>query len=82
MEKDEIKTRVIEKLKEVSAFSEYEDIKESEPLRDLGLDSLDAVELMMNLESEFSIGISDDEAEKIENETVEDLINYVYDRVK
>ena len=82
MEKDEVKIRVIAKLKEVSAFSEYEDIKEKDTLRDLGLDSLDAVELMMNLESEFGVGIPDEDAEKIENETVEDLINYIYAKMK
>ena len=38
---------------------------ESSFLDDLGADSLDSVELVMSLEEEFDIEISDDEAEKI-----------------
>jgi len=42
---------------------------------DLGADSLDQVELIMALEEEFDISISDDEAEKII--TVQDAIDYI-----
>ncbi|TDI47158.1 MAG: acyl carrier protein [Acidobacteria bacterium] len=42
---------------------------------DLGADSLDTVELVMALEEEFSIEISDDDAEKIM--TVQDAVSYV-----
>ena len=42
---------------------------------DLGADSLDTVELVMALEEEFSIEISDDDAEKIL--TVQDAVTYV-----
>jgi len=42
---------------------------------DLGADSLDQVELVMALEEEFNIEISDEEAEKIK--TVQDAINYI-----
>ncbi|MCZ6600969.1 MAG: acyl carrier protein [Acidobacteria bacterium] len=42
---------------------------------DLGADSLDTVELVMALEEEFSIEISDDDAEKIM--TVQDAVTYV-----
>jgi acyl carrier protein len=42
---------------------------------DLGADSLDTVELVMALEEEFDIEISDEEAEKIQ--TVKDAITYV-----
>ena len=42
---------------------------------DLGADSLDTVELVMALEEEFSIEISDDDAEKIM--TVHDAVTYV-----
>ena len=38
---------------------------ESSFIDDLGADSLDTVELVMSLEEEFDIEISDDEAEKI-----------------
>ncbi len=42
---------------------------------DLGADSLDQVELVMALEEEFNIEISDEEAEKIK--TVQDAVTYI-----
>ena len=42
---------------------------------DLGADSLDVVELVMELEDEFDMEISDDDAEKIV--TVGDAVNYI-----
>ena len=42
---------------------------------DLGADSLDTVELVMNIEEEFEIEIPDDEA--AEMRTVKSVLNYV-----
>lgn len=42
---------------------------------DLGADSIDAVELIMNIEDEFSIQVSDEEAQNIK--TVGDLVKYI-----
>ncbi|GEN30396.1 acyl carrier protein [Cerasibacillus quisquiliarum] len=42
---------------------------------DLEADSLDVVELVMELEDEFDMEIADDEAEKIQ--TVGDAVNYI-----
>lgn len=42
---------------------------------DLNADSLDVVELIMELEDEFNIEISDEDAEKIS--TVGDVLNYI-----
>ena len=47
---------------------------------DLGADSLDTVELIMEFEKEFNISIPDDQAEKIT--TVGDAIKYVEDNAK
>ena len=44
---------------------------------DLGADSLDIVELIMGLETEFDIEIPDEEAEKIS--TGGDAVNYIKD---
>ncbi|WP_174733895.1 acyl carrier protein [Mesobacillus harenae] len=46
---------------------------------DLGADSLDVVELVMELEDEFNMEISDDDAEKIS--TVGDAVNYINSQV-
>ncbi|QCK82499.1 acyl carrier protein [Geobacillus kaustophilus NBRC 102445] len=46
---------------------------------DLGADSLDIVELVMELEDEFNMEISDEEAEKIV--TVGDAVNYIKSRL-
>ena len=42
---------------------------------DLGADSLDVVELVMALEEEFSLEISDEDAEKLT--TVKQVIDYI-----
>ena len=44
-------------------------------IEDLGADSLDIVELVMALEEEFNIEISDEDAEKIR--TVKDVVTYI-----
>jgi acyl carrier protein len=53
-----------------------EDVKEAASfIEDLGADSLDIVELVMALEEEYDIEISDEDAEKIQ--TVGDAVNYI-----
>lgn len=47
--------------------------------RDFELDSLDTVELIMNVEDEFGIEIPDEDAEKIV--TVQDAYEYLYKRL-
>ena len=47
---------------------------------DLGADSLDTVELIMELEKEFDVQIPDDQAEKIA--TVGDAIAYIENATK
>jgi acyl carrier protein len=48
---------------------------ESNFKEDLDADSLDVVELVMELEDEFDLEISDEDAEKIA--TVGDVVNYI-----
>jgi acyl carrier protein len=48
---------------------------ESSFKEDLGADSLDVVELVMELEDEFDMEISDEDAEKINS--VADVVNYI-----
>jgi len=49
-------------------------------IEDLGVDSLDTVELIMAFEEEFGIEVSDDDAEKAR--TVEDIIVYLAKRIE
>ena len=44
-------------------------------IEDLGADSLDMVEMLMNLEDEFGVSIPDEEAGNIK--TVKDLVDFV-----
>ncbi|XP_031575255.1 uncharacterized protein LOC116308882 [Actinia tenebrosa] len=48
---------------------------ESHFIKDLGLDSLDVVEIVMAFEDEFAVEISDEEAEKIN--TIKDAVEFL-----
>ncbi|MGD8375880.1 MAG: acyl carrier protein [Acidobacteriota bacterium] len=62
------------------AVSEEEVKPQASFVDDLGADSLDTVELVMALEEEFNIEISDEDAEKIK--TVSDAIAYIQQNAK
>lgn len=68
---DDVKAVIVEQLS-VNA----DEVKlESKFVEDLGADSLDVVELVMELENKFNIEIPDEEAEKIS--TVKDVVDYI-----
>lgn len=71
---DKIKAIIVEQL----GVDESEVTPEAHFIDDLGADSLDTVELVMALEEEFNIEISDEEAEKIQ--TVRDVVNFIESR--
>lgn len=66
-----VKAIIVDKL----GVDESEVKPEATFTNDLGADSLDTVELIMELEKEFNVTIPDDQAEKIA--TVGDAIAYV-----
>jgi len=70
-----VERRVIEIIVEQLGVSEEEVTMEASFIDDLGADSLDLVELIMAMEEEFGIEISDEDAEKIQ--TVQDVVNYI-----
>lgn len=78
MEKS-VERRVIEIIVEQLGVSEEEVTSEASFVDDLGADSLDLVELIMAMEEEFGLEISDEDAEKIQ--TVQDVINYINERI-
>jgi acyl carrier protein len=60
--------------------AEDEITPESSFIEDLGADSLDLVELIMSMEDEFGLEISDEDAESII--TVQDATNFIMERKK
>src|SRR4029450_3222971 len=70
-----VQTRVKEIVCEQLGVSEEEVTPEASFIEDLGADSLDIVELVMALEEEYEMEISDEDAEKIK--TVQDVITYI-----
>jgi acyl carrier protein len=70
-----IEKRVKEIIVEQLGVNENEVTPEAKFVDDLGADSLDLVELVMALEEEYNIEISDEDAEKIL--TVGDVIEYI-----
>lgn len=53
---------------------------ESSIIDDLGADSIDLIELIMNLEEEYGISIADEEAVKLK--TVGDVVDFVNSQVE
>lgn len=49
-------------------------------IEDLGIDSLDTLEMLMALEDEYGIQISNEDAQELK--TVEDIVKYIEARVK
>ena len=66
-----VKAIIVEKL----GVEENEVTMEASFTNDLGADSLDTVELIMEFEKEFGLSIPDEEAEKIT--TVGDAVAYI-----
>ena len=68
---DKIKDIIIEQLQ----VEESDVNMDTNLMKDLSADSLDAVEIIMAIEDEYGIEIPDEEAEKMQ--TVGDLVSYV-----
>jgi acyl carrier protein len=71
-----VKSIIVEKL----GVEESEVTHEASFTNDLGADSLDTVELIMEFEKEFNVSIPDDQAENIQ--TVGQAITYLEENVK
>jgi acyl carrier protein len=73
----DVNSRVVAIIVDKLGVDESEVTAEASFTNDLGADSLDTVELIMEFEKEFNIAIPDDQAEKIA--TVGDAVKYIED---
>ncbi len=73
---EKVKAIIVDKL----SVDEADVKNEASFANDLGADSLDTVELIMEFEKQFKVTIPDDEAEKIS--TVGDAVKYIEEHVK
>ena len=71
----DVESRVREIISEQLGVAANEVTPEASFIEDLGADSLDIVELVMALEEEYGMEISDEDAEKIR--TVKDVVSYI-----
>jgi len=71
----EVRTKVVSIIVDKLGVEESEVTNEASFTNDLGADSLDTVELIMEFEKEFNLSIPDEEAEKIE--TVGNAVTYI-----
>ena len=67
--------KVAELLSEQLGISKSEIALVSDVIKDLGADSLDVVQLLMSLEEDFGITVSEEEASNLK--TVEDIIKLI-----
>jgi acyl carrier protein len=75
-----VRDRVIEIVCEQMGASKEKVNEQTSFINDLGADSLDTVELVMEFEDEFDLNIPDEDAEKIQ--TVGDAIKYIENHVQ
>lgn len=71
----DVKQKVTEIIVKKLGVEESQVTESASFTKDLGADSLDTVELIMEFEKEFDISIDEADAEKIQ--TVGDVINYL-----
>lgn len=77
---DEVRTKVYDIIVNKIGVAKDQIQDESKFTDDLGADSLDTVELVMEFEKEFAIHIPDEDSEKIS--TVKNAIDYILEKTK
>ena len=77
---EEIRSKVVDTIAKSFKLDPTSVTNEKSFTEDLGADSLETVELVMALEEEFGIEISDEDAEKIR--TVGDAVDFIKDNAE
>lgn len=80
MAENEVAERIMEIVAEKLGKPKEDLTPEKSLIKDLGADSLDMVELMMDVEDEFDLAIPEGEAQKIV--TIADAIKYVEEHTR
>jgi acyl carrier protein len=76
----DIPKKVTEILVEKLGIAESEITPDANFVKDLGIDSLDYAEIVMEFEQSFDIRIPDDDAEKLQ--TFSEAVNYINSKIK
>lgn len=79
MDRTEIMSKITEILSQQLGVREKDITMNADLFNDLGADSLDDLEIAMDLEDEFDIEIEEDECNDVHS--VEDLINLIVDKI-
>lgn len=77
---EDIKKKITQILVEKLGIAETEVTSDANFIKDLGIDSLDYAELVMEFEQAFDIRIPDNEAEKLQ--TIKEAIRYIDGKVE
>jgi acyl carrier protein len=80
MTRDEIQLAVVEAIKKVTMKSDLVINADTDLKNDIGLDSLDTVELLMDLEDNHDVVITNEEAETFR--TLEDVVTMVEQKLE
>ncbi len=80
MDKAEVMEKIVELVSEQLEVSKEKILAESHFLNDLQADSLDIVDLMMQIEEVFDVQIEDEDQEKIE--TVGNAVDYIVGKLE
>ena len=79
MNREEIKEQVFLEIEEI-VWDDVDRNEELELRKDLLFDSLDCVELLLKIERQFKISVSDEEAEPVK--TIKEVIDIIEQKVK
>lgn len=78
--REEIEAKVISIVSEQMGVDKSEIASDTSFVNDLNADSLDTVELVMELEDEFEMSIPDEEAEKIQ--TIRQAVDFIITQIE